>query len=267
MDSSTVLPDASGALDSAPAARLADSGPRDAGPLDAGTPDSRAGDADSRDEGGEADSGRDTGTFRADSSSASDSPTTRDGTSCTLTAPVVSPPPGTYMYDLTVTVTDPNGTPGDQIFYTTDGSTPSAQSLPYTGPITLSASATVKVIVVNPSCPAPSPVTAVVYSVMFPQNPPLTCAEQGIACGPASNGFGGELYCGTCTPPATCGGGGVPGQCGAPSGMDACMPQTCVTQGIACGPAADGCGGLLDCGLCTSPQTCGGGGVPGQCGE
>jgi hypothetical protein len=45
-----------------------------------------------------------------------------------------------------------------------------------------------------------------------------------------------------------------------------CVPLTCADQNIHCGPAADGCGGLLDCGMCASPETCGGGGVPGQCG-
>jgi hypothetical protein len=56
--------------------------------------------------------------------------------------------------------------------------------------------------------------------------------------------------------------GGMVGQCG-PS----CVPRTCQQQNIACGPAGDGCGNLLDCGTCTSPDTCGGGGVPGQCGH
>jgi len=33
-----------------------------------------------------------------------------------------------------------------------------------------------------------------------------------------------------------------------------------------CGSAWDGCTGAIDCGSCTLPQVCGGGGVPGQCG-
>jgi hypothetical protein len=44
-----------------------------------------------------------------------------------------------------------------------------------------------------------------------------------------------------------------------------CIPQTCEGLKINCGPAGDGCGGLLQCGNCPSGQTCGGGGVPGQC--
>jgi hypothetical protein len=46
-----------------------------------------------------------------------------------------------------------------------------------------------------------------------------------------------------------------------------CMPRTCAAQGISCGPAGDGCGGGLNCGPCTAPDTCGGGGRPGVCGH
>jgi hypothetical protein len=97
---------------------------------------------------------------------------------------------------------------------------------------------------------------------------PVTCQSQQITCGPASDGCGGLIQsCGMCTLPQTCGGGGIPGQCGAPPGGGSCTPQTCQDQGINCGPAGDGCGGLIQsCGMCTPPQTCGGGGVPGQCG-
>jgi hypothetical protein len=97
-----------------------------------------------------------------------------------------------------------------------------------------------------------------------------TCAQQGISCGPAGDGCGGLLQCGSCTAPETCGGGGTPGVCGqtivdAGSG-NMCIPRTCMQQGINCGPAGDGCGGLLQCGVCASPETCGGGGMPGVCG-
>ncbi len=95
--------------------------------------------------------------------------------------------------------------------------------------------------------------------------PKITCADQGIACGPAADGCGGLIAsCGTCVPPATCGGGGVLGQCGGNTG---CVPQTCQDLGIECGQAGDGCGGVTaNCGTCTAPATCGGGGVAGQCG-
>jgi hypothetical protein len=101
----------------------------------------------------------------------------------------------------------------------------------------------------------------------MPTCTPITCASQNIMCGPAGNGCGGSLNCGSCTTPETCGGGGVPGQCGQPDGGYSCTPITCASQGITCGPAGDGCGNLVQCGTCVAPQTCGGGGVPGQCGN
>lgn len=45
-----------------------------------------------------------------------------------------------------------------------------------------------------------------------------------------------------------------------------CVPSTCQKQGFNCGSAGDGCGGILHCGMCTAPQTCGGGGVAEVCG-
>jgi hypothetical protein len=52
--------------------------------------------------------------------------------------------------------------------------------------------------------------------------------------------------------------------CVAPSASGACTPRTCAAQGIACGPAGDGCGGQLNCGTCAT-GTCGGGGFS-KCG-
>ena len=98
-----------------------------------------------------------------------------------------------------------------------------------------------------------------------PSCTPITCTSQNINCGPAGDGCGGQLACGACVFPQTCGGGGTPGQCGLADGS-ACQPRTCTAQNIHCGPAGDGCGGVLDCGMCVFPQTCGGGGMPGICG-
>ena len=95
---------------------------------------------------------------------------------------------------------------------------------------------------------------------------PRTCSQQGLSCGPAGDGCGNAIQCGDCVAPQTCGGGGVPGQCGAPPPGGHCTPETCASQSIACGAASDGCGNLLDCGVCVAPLSCGGGGVPGQCG-
>ncbi len=90
---------------------------------------------------------------------------------------------------------------------------------------------------------------------------PRTCADQAIQCGPASDGCGEALDCGTCPSGQYCGGGG-PGKCGTSSN---CTPQTCKDQGIQCGPAGDGCGDALDCGNCPTGEICGGSG-PGKCG-
>jgi hypothetical protein len=96
---------------------------------------------------------------------------------------------------------------------------------------------------------------------------PETCAQQNITCGPAGDGCGNLIAggCGVCTPPGTCGGGGVASQC---PGTQGCTPRTCQELGFTCGPAGDGCGNLIagGCGTCSPPETCGGGGVAGQCG-
>ena len=108
------------------------------------------------------------------------------------------------------------------------------------------------------SCvPAPPPTTPCT---------PRTCADQGLGCGPTGDGCGNVIQCGVCAAPQTCGGAGVFGRCGAPPSGASCTPATCASLGSSCGPASDGCGGLLDCGPCAPPLTCGGGGVRGQCG-
>jgi hypothetical protein len=88
----------------------------------------------------------------------------------------------------------------------------------------------------------------------------LTCAEQGIQCGQAGDGCGNIITCPNCPPGQTCGGGGVPNQCGTSS----CTPSACPAG--TCGTVADGCGGTSTCAPCVGGQTCGGGGTPGVCG-
>ena len=91
---------------------------------------------------------------------------------------------------------------------------------------------------------------------------PKLCADVGAACGQASDGCGGLTKdCGPCTAPESCGGGGVPNQCG-----NDCRRLTCGGAGANCGTIGDGCGGTLDCGSCTLPAVCGGGGTPNICG-
>lgn len=96
-----------------------------------------------------------------------------------------------------------------------------------------------------------------------------TCASLNASCGPIGDGCGNQLDCGSCPFPQTCGGGGVPSQCG---GNGACKPLTCAQLALSCGTTGDGCGGTLNCypnggSACPNPgDTCGGGGVNGECG-
>ncbi len=93
---------------------------------------------------------------------------------------------------------------------------------------------------------------------------PATTCPVGVTCGQSADGCGGLINCGSCSSPDVCGGGGVPGQCGnsglGPDGGVICTPTNCGLLGYNCGPAGDGCGGQLNCGACTNPQFCGGGG-------
>jgi hypothetical protein len=78
----------------------------------------------------------------------------------------------------------------------------------------------------------------------------------GVNCGPQSDGCGGVIDCGHCTAPAFCGGAG-PSRCGLGSGTPpTCTPQSCGALGVQCGPAGDGCGGLLTCPPCPPAMVC-----------
>ena len=62
--------------------------------------------------------------------------------------PVFTPAPGTYTGAQTVTLSDK--TPGAVMYYTTNGTTPTTSSTKYTGPITISATSTLKAIASAP---------------------------------------------------------------------------------------------------------------------
>ena len=94
---------------------------------------------------------------------------------------------------------------------------------------------------------------------------PRTCTDINADCGPAGDGCGGVIQCGSCTAPDICGGGGKPSQCGGGK-PPSCVPKTCQQLGFDCGPAGDGCGGVIQCGSCTAPKICGGGGQGSVCG-
>jgi hypothetical protein len=105
---------------------------------------------------------------------------------------------------------------------------------------------------------------------------PQTCAQQGVACGPAGDGCGNILDCtaitGGCTGDQVCGTGASSGDCVDPP-PPACEPMAIAEacQGT-CGTVDDGCGTAINCEsspltACPTGQTCGGGGTPGQCGS
>ncbi len=93
---------------------------------------------------------------------------------------------------------------------------------------------------------------------------PKTCADLGYNCGPAGDGCGGESVRRVLRARGVCGGGGF-SRCGiVEQTPSACTPKTCTDLGYDCGPAGDGCGGVLQCGMCPPPVLCGGGGF-GRC--
>ena len=51
-----------------------------------------------------------------------------------------------------------------------------------------------------------------------------------------------------------------------PDSPGGCKKLTCADTGKNCGPVSDGCGDLIDCGTCTAPEICGGGGTASVCG-
>jgi hypothetical protein len=85
---------------------------------------------------------------------------------------------------------------------------------------------------------------------------PRTCQQAAIACGPASDGCGHAIECGSCPSGSAC---SQQGQC-------VCQPATTCPAGQNCGTAPDGCGGTIACGSCSGTQTCGGAGVANVCG-
>ncbi len=82
--------------------------------------------------------------------------------STTLPAPTFSPAAGTYTTPQPVTISD--ATAGTTIYYTTNGTTPTASSTKYMGAITVSATETLEAIAVETGC-TNSPVATAVYTI------------------------------------------------------------------------------------------------------
>ena len=109
------------------------------------------------------------------------------------TAPLaVFPPTGNYYQQLQVSLL--SAVPGVPVYYTTDGSTPTAASTPYTGPFTLSSGAGTTITTVNavaiPLGQSPSSVYSSTYTIL-PYPPGSVAATP--AANPASSPFGGSL--------------------------------------------------------------------------
>jgi hypothetical protein len=78
-------------------------------------------------------------------------------------APIFSPPSGTYSSVQTVTISD--SSPGVSIHYTTDGTIPTPGSTPYTGPISVPASVTLKAMAFGGGY-GPSPAVSATYTII-----------------------------------------------------------------------------------------------------
>jgi hypothetical protein len=90
--------------------------------------------------------------------------------------PVISVAIGTYTSVQTVKITD--GTIGSKIYYTTDGSTPTASSTQYKTPLSVSASETLNVIAVAVGY-APSDVATATYTINLTVDPPTFSPSAG----------------------------------------------------------------------------------------
>jgi len=90
--------------------------------------------------------------------------------------PVYSPAAGGYHSAQTVTLSD--ATPGATIYYTTNGSTPTTQSTPYTGPITVSSSTNFQAAALAPGGSL-SPVTKAWYTITLPAATPVISPPPG----------------------------------------------------------------------------------------
>lgn len=96
------------------------------------------------------------------------------GSGIFLTSPQITPSGGVYPNGVTITLA--GAVPGVSLYYTLDGSTPGTNSILYTGPFTLTNSATVQAVAT-----AVGAVNSPVVSASFSIVPPLHFTSEGFA--------------------------------------------------------------------------------------
>lgn len=90
--------------------------------------------------------------------------------------PTFSPVPGKYTSAQSVSISD--STSGATIYYTTNGTTPTTSSTPYTGPITVSANETIEAVAVSSSTSL-SAVAKGAYTIAYPAATPVISPGSG----------------------------------------------------------------------------------------
>ena len=102
-----------------------------------------------------------------------------------VAAPSFTPSPGVFSSAQTVTISD--ATTGAQIFYTTDGSQPTAASNAYSTPLPITGATTLSAIAIEPGY-TNSPTTVGVYTINLPQTTPVPSLNPapGSYAGPVS---------------------------------------------------------------------------------
>ena len=100
-------------------------------------------------------------------------------------APTFSPPPGTYSAVQSVTLS--STTPGFSIYYTTNGTTPTVNSTPYTGAIAVNSSMTIEAIAIASGYSA-SPVANGAYVINIPGTTEVSLSGSANVDGIVANG-------------------------------------------------------------------------------
>jgi hypothetical protein len=97
------------------------------------------------------------------------------GTTRTTASPVFSPSPTSFSGTLSVAISD--ATNNAQIFYTTDGSTPTVNSTMYTGPISITSTTTITAIASAPANLQSAPVSATYTALSGTANPVFSLSQ------------------------------------------------------------------------------------------